>query len=221
MHFEFLVEDLSGSRMLEHIIPKIIGTDSKNTFRIHRYRGCGSLPTGLKVKQAADKGALLNQLPKLLIGYSMAFQDCIADNAIIVVCDLDARNKEVFLSELNKKRDDALALFASSLNVRFCLAIEEGESWFLGDWNAIKKAYPAAKANIFSKYKNDSICGTWEKLADMIYPGGAKKLKKLGHAVEGATKFEWAEKISPFMDISNNKSPSFNDFKSTLESLKE
>ena len=55
----------------------------------------------------------------------------------------------------------------------------------------------------------------------MIYPGGAKKLKKLGHAVEGATKFEWAEKISPFMDISNNKSPSFNDFKSTLESLKE
>ena len=35
----------------------------------------------------------------------------------------------------------------------------------------------------------------------------------------GRTKYEWAEKITPLMDISNNKSPSFNYFKSTLESF--
>lgn len=220
MHFEFLVEDRSGYEMVEYLIPKIIGTNSTNTFKIHPYKGCGSLPKGLKANQAAEKRALFNQLPRLLKGYSLAFKNCLDDNAVIVVCDLDDKDKNTFISELNKKRDDVLALSGCSLNVFFCLAIEEGESWLLGDWDAIKKAYPRAKINVFRKYINDSICGTWEILADVVYPGGSKNLKKQGHGAEGTAKSEWAKKISPHMNVFCNKSPSFNYFKDTLDRLK-
>lgn len=98
MHFEILVEDLSGKIMLASLIPMIIGADPANTFRIIHYRGCGSLPSDLKVNQAADKRALLNQLPRLLIGYSRAFQNAVSDNAVIVVCDLDTRDQDTLLA---------------------------------------------------------------------------------------------------------------------------
>ncbi len=219
MHFEILVEDLSGKIMLASLIPMIIGADPANTFRIIHYRGCGSLPSDLKVNQAADKRALLNQLPRLLIGYSRAFQNAVSDNAVIVVCDLDTRDKDTFLARLNQMRDEAAAATSVPLTVRFCLAIEEGEAWLLGDWEAVKQAYPQTKASVFRKYQNDAVCGTWEMLADMICPGGSAKLKAEGHSLLGQAKCEWAEKISPLMDISRNKSPSFNVFKSALESL--
>ena len=44
MHFEFLVEDISGAKMLEKLIPKILCGDN-DSYKIHQYRGCGSLPS--------------------------------------------------------------------------------------------------------------------------------------------------------------------------------
>ena len=200
--------------MLENLIPMILRSDY-DSFKIHPYRGCGSLPKGLKPNQAPEKRALLNQLPRLLEGYGKQYQNFNSDNVVIVVCDLDQRDPSSFLTELNSVADSC----AHSPQVRFCLAVEEGEAWLLGDWSAVKRAYPKAKEKIFNKYQNDSICGTWELLADIIYSGGAAKLKKQGPMIIGRTKYEWAEKITPLMDISNNKSPSFNYFKSTLESF--
>ena len=115
---------------------------------------------------------------------SRVFDNNYNDNVVIVVCDLDDRDKASFLSELNTVSESC----HNQPQVRFCLAIEEGEAWLLGDWNAIKKAYPKAKEKVFSKYQNDSICGTWEKLADIVYAGGSSKLKKQGYAVVGQTK---------------------------------
>jgi len=105
---------------------------------------------------------------------------------------------------------------------RFCLAIEEGEAWLLGDIPAVKSAYPQAKAPVLNGYINDSVCGTWEKLADAIYPGGARALSKKGRNAVGVEKSLWAEKISSYMDVSNNKSPSFAYFRKKLcELVKE
>jgi hypothetical protein len=92
---------------------------------------------------------------------------------------------------------------------RFCVAIEEGEAWFLGDIPALKKAYPKVKDAVLSTYINDSICGTWEKLADAIYPGGSAALSNKGWQTIGTEKSVWAEKITPHMDVKNNASPSF------------
>jgi len=38
MHFEILVEDISGKTALEILIPKIISTE-QHTFEIHPYKG--------------------------------------------------------------------------------------------------------------------------------------------------------------------------------------
>jgi hypothetical protein len=90
--------------------------------------------------------------------------------------------------------------------VLFRIAIEEVEAWLLGDQAALKKAYPLAKDSALNTYGQDSICGTWEKMADAIYPGGSAKLRALGYPLIGEAKSEWAKNISPKMDINTNNS---------------
>ncbi len=102
---------------------------------------------------------------------------------------------------------------------RFCIAIEEGEAWFLGDIPAVKKAYPKAKNTILNAYVNDSICGTWELLADAIFFGGHQKLVAQGWQRVGAEKSEWSINITPHMNLENNKSQSFCNFHRKLEEL--
>ena len=51
---------------------------------------------------------------------------------------------------------------------RFCIAIEEGEAWLLGDYQAVEAAYPSVDWNVLRGYRNDEICGTWERLARRI-----------------------------------------------------
>lgn len=211
MHFEILVEDISGKAALERLIPKIIGEE--HSVRIHAYKGIGSIPKDLKPNSDPEKRILLNQLPKLIRGYGKTFLNFSA--ALIIVCDLDARDREDFLSELN----DCLQRCDSKPETYFCLAIEEGEAWLLGDIHAVKAAYPKAKDMVLNSYVNDSICGTWEKLADAVFPGGSKKLASMGWQMVGKEKSDWATKISFHMDIENNSSPSFCYFQNTLNSI--
>jgi hypothetical protein len=70
-------------------------------------------------------------------------------------------------------------------------------------------------------YINDSICGTWEKLADAIYRGGAKQLSNLGGASVGQEKIVWAENTSPQMNVEINQSPSFGYFRDKLRHLSQ
>ena len=63
MHFEILVEDISGGKALNILIPKIIGTS--NTFKIHSYKGIGKIPKDLQGKTDPAKRILLDRLPKL------------------------------------------------------------------------------------------------------------------------------------------------------------
>ena len=75
-------------------------------------------------------------------------------------------------------------------------------------------AFPSAKLSLLHKYENDSIIGTWERLADIVYPGGVRQLKRDAGAYYGIGKFkcDCAEKIGSVMDIRHNMSPSFNYF---------
>ncbi|GAB1719185.1 MAG: hypothetical protein NTAFB09_09160 [Nitrosospira sp.] len=85
----------------------------------------------------------------------------------------------------------------------------------------MKAAYPKAKDTILQGYVNDSICGTWERLADAIFPGGAKVLSEKGWAGIGFEKSVWAEKITPHMNWQDNASPSFGYFTKKLLGLME
>jgi hypothetical protein len=214
MHFEFLTEDQSGKAMLELLLPNLLPTTEGHTFKVHAYKGIGRIPKGMKPSADSSKRILLDQLPRLLAGYGKAFARY-GDNyaaAVIVVCDLDNRNRAAFEAEL---RSLANALDPCPVH-GFCLAIEEGEAWYLGDMNAIQAAYPAAKKQVLSRYSNDSICGTWELLADAIYQGGASALSAAGWRRVGLEKSVWAERITPHMDVDRNNSPSFRVFVETV-----
>jgi hypothetical protein len=215
MHLEVLVEDLSGKKALDILLPKIL-SEQNCTFRVHAYKGIGHIPKDMKDTANASKRVLLMNLPKLLKGYGKTFPPGYRA-AVVLVCDLDNKNLEVFLGELR----GILAKCNPKPETRFCIAIEEEEAWFLGDLAAVKSAFPNAKNDILEAYKNDSICGTWEILADAVYTGGSNALSKKGSHVVGAEKSRWAETIPPQMDVNNNKSPSFCFFRNAIRSLQQ
>lgn len=215
MHFDILVEDVSGKEALEIIVPKIVNCD-EHTFTVHAYKGIGKIPENMNANVDASKRILLSNLPRLLMGYGAVHsKNRNYPMALIIVCDLDSKVKSDFIQELN----DILFSCNPRPNAKFCIAIEEGEAWFLGDIPAIKSTYNNAKDAILNAYVNDSICGTWEVLADAVYYGGAKKLKEQGWCAAGAEKSKWAKDISPFMNVNANNSPSFIFFRDTLLAL--
>jgi len=215
MHLEILVEDQSGKKALDVLMPRIAGQG--HTFTVHPYKGIGRIPKNMRDTDMASKRILLDCLPKLLKGYGKTFANYPEDYAaaVVLVCDLDDRCLKAFRAELYA----ILSACNPQPETRFCFAIEEGEAWFLGDLHAVRNAYPGAKQAVLADYVNDSICGTWEVLADAVYPRGAAALSARGWQVVGAEKSKWAERISPEMDVENNLSPSFCYFRGKLREL--
>ncbi|HQO28543.1 MAG TPA: hypothetical protein PKY22_03320, partial [Accumulibacter sp.] len=113
------------------------------------------------------------------------------------------------------------ALAAPAPQTLFRLAIEEVEAWYLGDRQAVLSAYPRAKTAVLDSYIQDSGCGTWEKLADALYPGGSAAFRKAGGRSPGQVKYEWAEKIGPLLEPERNLSPSFGKLRDGLRRLIE
>jgi hypothetical protein len=212
MHIEVLVEDSSGAKLIEVLLPAVIGPHGEpHTWRVHSYKGIGRLPAGLSAKADPAKRALLDQLPRVLAGHGQTP----GHDAVVVVLDTDRRDCKVFLKELKA----LLRKCRPAPNTLFRLAIEEMEAWFLGDRQALLAAYPRAKKDILLRYKQDSVCGTWELLADAVYPGGSAAIRKAGWPLPGQLKHEWAQKIGPQMDIDRNQSPSFCKLRDGLRRL--
>lgn len=202
MHIEILVEDSSGEKLLACLLPQLVGEyGAPHTWRLHAYRGIGRIPKGLKGTADPAKRILLDQLPRLLRGYGKTP----GIDAVVVVLDTDKRDRTDFLAEL-KAVADACDPLPTTL---FRLAIEEVEAWYLGDRDALLAAYPRAKQEVLDRYVQDSVCSTWELLADAVYHGGAAAIKKAGWPLPGQLKHEWAERIGPLMSPDRNVSPSF------------
>ncbi|MDR3172863.1 MAG: DUF4276 family protein [Treponema sp.] len=216
MHFEILVEDVSGKELLEIIVPQIIDVES-HTYNIIAYKGCGRIPPNLKTVQDPSKRILLEQLPRLLGGYGRTYNKPGYNAVVIVVVDGDNRNCKEFKQELNNVLDSC----KQRPNAFFRIAVEEIEAWLLGDRQALCRAYPRYNEQLYAAYKQDSIIGTWEKLADIILPGGSMGLKKAAYFEIGRQKSEWAKNIGKNMNIRNNASPRFNCFRRKLEELSE
>lgn len=215
MHLEVLVEDQSGKAMLDLLLPKLL--KEEHSFRVHSYKGIGRVPKGLKPQSEPAKRILLDQLPRLLEGYGQAFSKHPKGYTahVAVVCDLDNKNLKSFMQSLQK----TLEACKKKPPTEFCIAIEEGEAWLLGDRTAVEAAYPKANRAVLKSYSYDSICGTWETLAEAVYPGGSSALKALGWQAVGHEKMKWATNISPNIQISRNQSPSFSRFCARLKAL--
>lgn len=212
MHIEILVEDSSGEKLLGAVLPKLLGEyGSPHTWNMHSYKGIGRIPKNLKAGADPKKRILLDQLPRLLQGYGKTP----GIDAVVVVLDTDKRNCGDFLTELK-----SLAAGCNPApNTLYRLAIEEVEAWYLGDRQALTNAYPRAKADVLHRYVQDSVCDTWELLADAIYPGGSTAIKKARWPLPGQVKHEWAEKIGPLLEPDRNVSPSFGKLRDGLRRL--
>lgn len=138
---------------------------------------------------------MLNDLSTYLRGFNRSLHAIQA--AIIVVLDNDDRDVNRFRIEL----ESIATQNKITVDHVFCIAVEEIEAWMLGDEIAILSAYPKARAQILHSYRQDSICGTWEVLADVVYPGGIDKLKKecSSYIEIGKIKAEWAKNIGIHM----------------------
>lgn len=212
MHIEVLAEDASGAKLLQAVLPKLLGEEGDpHTWRVHNYRGIGRIPKNLHQGGDPGKRILLDQLPRLLRGYGKTP----GIDAVVVVLDADDRGCVGFLKELK-----ALAANCDPPpRTLFRLAIEEVEAWYLGDRRALEQAYPRARSDKLNRYIQDSVCGTWELLADAVHPGGSAAIRKAGWPLPGQIKYEWAERIGPLMEPDRNVSPSFGKLRDGLRRL--
>ena len=212
MHFEVLVEDQSGKIALETIMEKILGPNyAEHSWQIFAYKGIGRLPRNLRGVTDPKARILLDRLPSILQGYGKSLDD---SSSVIVVVDSDDKDCVKFKQELL----DVLNACNPRPKTLFRIAIEEGEAWLLGDRAAVKAAYPNARDSILNGYVQDSICGTWEILADAVHPGGAQSLKP-NYQVAGKAKSDWAREIAPRMDVDRNQSKSFQVFRDGVRNL--
>ena len=86
-----------------------------------------------------------------------------------------------------------------------CIAIEELEAWYFGEWDAVLKAYPKASPTIPNKanYRDpDNIAGgTWEAFE--------RVMQSRGYFGGGLQKIQAAREIGARIDAEKSRSPSF------------
>lgn len=212
MYFYYLIEDRSSECLIHQIMQKVQEKHPDVSYDCKSFKGLGGFTKKNTVKETRD-GKLLNDLATYLRGFNKSLQ--YSDATVFVVVDNDDRDPDSFRLEL--------AAVAEQNNITidhvFCIAVEEMEAWLLGDEEALLKAYPTVKQSVLKSYIQDSICGTWEVLADAVYKGGYAKMKKECQSYKevGAVKAEWAKQIGKYMVLDMNKSPSFNQYVSEMK----
>lgn len=213
MKIDFLIEDASGEKLIHAVMKKYI--EEKPEYPIEystrSYKGMGGFVKGKDCHNVKAQ-QLLNDLPKRMRAIQ-AKNMGVEDASLFVVLDNDIHDTELFRSQLEKlaKRENIM------MDHVFCIAVEEMEAWLLGDREAILQAYGKIADRIAGKYagyRQDSICGTWEFLADMLTKGGMTAFRKKNPTAMdiGICKSQWAENIGKYMSIRDNVSPSFQYF---------
>ncbi|MDD5035829.1 MAG: DUF4276 family protein [Methylococcaceae bacterium] len=201
-YFEVLVEGASDVPMVREIMTRRFDLVEAQDFRIHPHKGRGRLPSNPLARPGLKQQGLLDQLPAKLQGFS----HCGDEICVLVVVDVDDMPCGELLAELNGL---LAALPKKPRRVLFRLAIEETESWFIADGEAVKSAYPKAKLRMLRGIEPDAIVGAWEKLAEAI----GETLSQ----VTGRDKYLWAERIAPHVNLATPMSPSLGKFISGVE----
>ncbi len=193
MRLHVLVEGGSEEALLRGWLPRFLPPG--HSFHIIPHRGKGRLPRDpVRVPDIRREG-LLDQLPAKLRAYGRTLDP--ATDRLLVLLDAD----DDPCSELKQRLLEALEGCEKRPVVLFRLAIEETEAFYLGDPQAIRRAFPQARLQRLKSYVQDSVCNTWELFQGVI-----------GDPVED--KVRWAETMAPHLGTAwkggdANRSPSF------------
>lgn len=179
MHIEFLVEEYSVERVLRCLLPRMLPEEV--TFDVHPHQG---------------KPDLLRKLPGKLAGYAKWMP---RDWYICILVDQDEDDCMYLKSNI------ASIASRAGVSALVRIAVKELESWFFGDPQAVRQAYPRVSSTLGQKarYRNpDAIRGgAWEALE--------RELQRARYYPGGMPKAQVAYDIARFMDPSRNRSRSF------------
>ena len=202
MHVELLLEEPSVQAALDELLPRLLPEGS--SWSLHPFQG---------------KPDLLSKLPSRLQAYARGWLP--DDYRIVVLVDADRDDCRA----LKRRLEDTAAaaglttMTAAGPDGRFVvlnrIAIEELEAWFIGDVDALAKAYPGVPKSLAERrgFRDPDAVrgGTWEALE--------RVLQNAGYFQSGLRKIEAAGRIAKHMDPTRNRSHSFRCFAEALASL--
>lgn len=201
MRIEFLVEEQSAEEALKHILPRLIRRRAQ-----------------WKLINLGSKYKLLNALPQRLAAYKRRIEQG-EDLRLVVLVDRDSDDCTLLKRQLELAADNAgLATKTrpdrrERFQVVNRIVIEELESWFIGDPQALRKAFSRLPKVDSSKgiFRNPDNGGTWEALH--------RFLRKHGVYKSTYPKIDAARRIAPHLHLEQNRSRSFQVFISGMEAL--
>lgn len=196
-HLIVLVEEPSMESFLRIVFPAILGQEA--TFDIHPFQG---------------KQDLVDKLPSRLRGYANWIPE---SSRILVLVDRDDEECAQLKARMEQFAEAAGLRTPSNAGgahwqVANRIAIEELESWYFGDWEAVRESYPKVKSTIPDKAQfrdPDRISGgTWEAFE--------RVLQAAGYFRSGLRKVEAAREIGARFVPGRNRSRSFQVFRDTV-----
>lgn len=199
-HFEFLVEEDSMAATLDAFVPSVLA--GRASYRVITFRG---------------KQKLLQQLPSRFQGYGRRVGR--EPLGIVVLIDQDRQDCLALKAQLEKMAL-SVGLFTKSsptpsghFHVVNRIVVEELESWFFGDIEAMRVPFPRLSPTLAaqSSFRNpDTIRGgTAERLHTV--------LRRAGYYADYIPKLEVARLIAPHLVPERNRSRSFRIFISGVE----
>ena len=211
MHFEVLTEDRSGGIVVETLMKNLLSAVVPSfTISIRPHRGKGESSDNWYQRPVKNASGLLDLLPAKLRAYDHVFAG--TEYILVVIMDSDTLSPDAVQSLLHSM----CRKFAPSLPYVIGICVEETEAWLMADEQALLEAYPDADMTAYRKYVQDSVCGTWEVLCEVLLREKAAGLIRVGYPAIGQYKQEWAQNISQCMDPKRNISPSFIRFSREL-----
>lgn len=196
-HLELLVEEPSMEAFLRGLLPRLL--PAGRTFEVHPFQG---------------KSDLLGKLEARLRGYAQWLP---ADWRLFIVVDRDdedcfALKQRLETVALKAKLATRSRAGAKPWQLVNRIAIEELESWYFGDWDAVKAGYPRVSVNVPQRQgfrDPDAIAGgTWEAFE--------RVMQQHGYFRGGLPKIEAARSIAAHIEPERSRSTSSRIFHASL-----
>ena len=121
--------------------------------------------------------------------------------AIIILHDQDSADCKILKEDLFERCGD------HSIQILIRIVCRELESWYLGDLTAVEKAYPNFNSNKLKRkaqFRNPDLLNAKDKLKKIL-----PEYKEISSSRE----------ISKFMDVEQNRSISFKNFVSGIQTI--